>query len=158
MSIRVRVPRERAASKCCSGCFSNFSVAGVWSMETHQSMEQERGSVLPSKPQLLQQHVLEEERVHRPHLCNDRLEDIVQVSTLFSPSLSLSHTHTHSLSLCVSLKQCAWFFPNLHVWKEGWWVASTRLSTQNAPSAVRLNSVPLTLKPKLGGTLLLYCL
>jgi hypothetical protein len=47
-------------------------------METHQSMEQERGSVLPSKPQLLQQHVLEEERVHRPHLCNDRLEDIVQ--------------------------------------------------------------------------------
>jgi hypothetical protein len=72
-------------------------------METHQSMEQERGSVLPSKPQLLQQHVLEEERVHRPHLCNDRLEDIVQVSTLFSPSLSLSHTHTLSLSLSVSL-------------------------------------------------------
>ncbi|CAK9880859.1 unnamed protein product [Sphagnum jensenii] len=77
MSIRVRVPRERAASKCCSGCLCDFS--GVWSMETHQSMEQERGFVLPSKPQLLQQNVLEEERVHRPHLCNDRLEDIVQV-------------------------------------------------------------------------------
>jgi len=68
-------------------------------MEPHQSMEQQqRESVLLSKPQQLQQQnvVEEEEKVPRPHRCNDRLEDIVQVF------------HTASLSLClsVSLKRC----------------------------------------------------
>jgi hypothetical protein len=61
-------------------------------METQQPMEQQRESVLPSKPQLLQQNVLEEERVHRPHLCNDHLEDIVQVSTLLVYAAYLTHT------------------------------------------------------------------
>jgi hypothetical protein len=63
-------------------------------MEPHQSMEQQqRESVLLSKPQQLQQQnvVEEEEKVPRPHRCNDRLEDIVQV------------IHTPSLSLCLSV-------------------------------------------------------
>ncbi|CAK9234683.1 unnamed protein product [Sphagnum jensenii] len=105
MSIRVRVPRERAASMCCSGRLCDFSVAGVWSMEMHQSMEQERGSVLPSKPQLLQQNVLEEERVHRPHLCNDRLEDIVQGvkhgrHSLKDPRKTLLEVHSIKAWVC----------------------------------------------------------
>lgn len=76
-------------------------------MEPHQSMEQQqRESVLLSKPQQLQQQnvVEEEEKVPRPHRCNDRLEDIVQVF------------HTPSLSLCLSLslKRCIWFCPKFH--------------------------------------------
>jgi hypothetical protein len=53
--------------------------------------QQQRESVLLSKPQQLQQQnvVEEEEKVPRPHRCNDRLEDIVQV------------IHTPSLSLCL---------------------------------------------------------